>query len=520
MKYYNLLFIFLMLFVSKVFSQNYYSAAELDQPPVFGNSNTEFLQNILASCKFISNTNCQSGNYEIQFDVIISKQEVGNILDPALPVKVEQVIFRSDLCEEFKSQIKISIFKLNNENKWSSGYFIKKKKLKHNIPYSKIEFKGNSVYSVPCLLPLLLSIEVKENHKKTDKSQINELNSNTSDYEAREKTIEYEETNQKTISQKEENETNLIQSTSKNNQSDKKHSKKAKQKIINTGMNQNQQFMKDSSYNQGAYESEGLNSKETLFSLLPVVLIAVIMFWIIYWVRKNKKESRIVAETNNKAIEEARIKEQIKAEEQARIKAEQDAKLKAEKEARIKTEKEEAKRKAEEQARIKAEQDAKLKAEEEARIKAEKEEAKRKAEEQARIKGERDAKLKAEEQARIKAEKEEEKRKAEEQARIKAEKEAKRKAAEDAQIKAQKEEVKRKAEEEARIEIENNSYYHVIIENGNEVIKGPFNFKQMEKLLQKNEISLLTKVKFGLNKKTLKPLKEFKEFTTGLEDFL
>ena len=71
---------FLLISQTEIIAQNYYSTSELDQPPVYGNSNTEFLQDILASCKFISNNNCQSGNYEIQFDVIVSMQENRNQL--------------------------------------------------------------------------------------------------------------------------------------------------------------------------------------------------------------------------------------------------------------------------------------------------------------------------------------------------------------------------------------------------------------------------------------------------------
>jgi len=109
---------------------------------------------------------------------------------------------------------------------------------------------------------------------------------------------------------------------------------------------------------------------------------------------------------------------------------------------------------------------------------------------------------------------------AEKKAKIFAEKQAKRKAEEKEKIRLAEKEAKIQAEQQARIELENNSYYYEELENGESNIKGPFSLEQMEKLLHRNKISLLTKTKFGYNKKTLNPLKEFKEFTSGLEDFL
>jgi colicin import membrane protein len=142
-------------------------------------------------------------------------------------------------------------------------------------------------------------------------------------------------------------------------------------------------------------------------------------------------------------------------------------------------------------------------------------EAKRKAELEKKKKLEFEAKILAEIEAKRKAEEKEKIRLAKEKEKIRLAKEKEK----IEKLKAEKE-AKIKAEQQARIELENNSYYYEELANGNSIIKGPFSLKQMEKLLQKDEISLLTKTKFGLNKKILKPLKEFKEFTSGLEDFL
>ena len=84
-------------------------------------------------------------------------------------------------------------------------------------------------------------------------------------------------------------------------------------------------------------------------------------------------------------------------------------------------------------------------------------------------------------------------------------------------------EAKRNAElqkKEEQLQLENNSYFYEIEINNRKVIKGPFSREDMISLLGKNEISLLTKVKFGLHKKTFKKLKSFPEFTSGFEDFL
>jgi len=78
-------------------------------------------------------------------------------------------------------------------------------------------------------------------------------------------------------------------------------------------------------------------------------------------------------------------------------------------------------------------------------------------------------------------------------------------------------EEKRKAEQ---LRLENNSYYYEIEINNKKVVKGPFTKEEINGLLSKNEISLLTKVKFGLHKKTFKQLKNFPEFISGFEDFL
>ena len=106
--------------------------------------------------------------------------------------------------------------------------------------------------------------------------------------------------------------------------------------------------------------------------------------------------------------------------------------------------------------------------------------------------------------------------------RTKAEEEKKKKRKAE-QKKKQEIERKKRLEEEKReekIRLENNSYYYEIEENNKKVVKGPFAKEEINNLLNKNEISLLTKVKFGLHTKSLKQLKSFPEFTSGFEDFL
>jgi hypothetical protein len=155
---------------------------------------------------------------------------------------------------------------------------------------------------------------------------------------------------------------------------------------------------------------------------------------------------------------------------------------------------EEAVRIADEQAR-----EARVWAKEKARMKAE-EEARMKAEEEARMKAEEEARMKAEEEARMKAE---------EEARMKEEREAARKAAAE----------ERRRAAEAQKDLERNSYYYIENKNGSSVVYGPIDLENMLKLYKSNKISLLTRVKFGIESE-LKPLKEFKELTEGLEEFL
>jgi hypothetical protein len=78
-------------------------------------------------------------------------------------------------------------------------------------------------------------------------------------------------------------------------------------------------------------------------------------------------------------------------------------------------------------------------------------------------------------------------------------------------------EKKKKAEQ---IHIEKNSYFYEVEKNNTKSIRGPFTKQEMDDLLAKNEITLTTKIKFGLHIKTLKELRTFPEFTLGLEDFL
>lgn len=78
-------------------------------------------------------------------------------------------------------------------------------------------------------------------------------------------------------------------------------------------------------------------------------------------------------------------------------------------------------------------------------------------------------------------------------------------------------EKKKKAEQ---IHLEKNSYYYEVEKNNKKSIRGPFTKQEMDDLLEKNEITLTTKIKFGLHIKTLKELRTFPEFTLGLEDFL
>lgn len=78
-------------------------------------------------------------------------------------------------------------------------------------------------------------------------------------------------------------------------------------------------------------------------------------------------------------------------------------------------------------------------------------------------------------------------------------------------------EKKKKAEQ---IHLEKNSYFYEVEKNNTKSIRGPFTKQEMDDLLEKNEITLTTKIKFGLHIKTLKELRTFPEFTLGLEDFL
>jgi len=72
---------------------------------------------------------------------------------------------------------------------------------------------------------------------------------------------------------------------------------------------------------------------------------------------------------------------------------------------------------------------------------------------------------------------------------------------------------------EAQRDLERNSYYYVEKKNGSSVVYGPIDLENMVKLYKSDKISLLTSVKFGIESE-LKPLKEFKELTEGLEEFL
>ncbi len=98
---------------------------------------------------------------------------------------------------------------------------------------------------------------------------------------------------------------------------------------------------------------------------------------------------------------------------------------------------------------------------------------------------------------------------AKEKARKKAEIKAALKAAEEKRIRVA----------EAKKDLERNSYYYVEKKCGSSVVVGPIDLENMVKLYKSDKISLHTSVKFGLNAE-LKPLKEFKELTEGLEEFL
>lgn len=112
----------------------------------------------------------------------------------------------------------------------------------------------------------------------------------------------------------------------------------------------------------------------------------------------------------------------------------------------------------------------------------------------------------------------EEKRKAEEENKKKREAEKKKQLlAEQKKKEALALEKKKKAEQ---IHIEKNSYFYEVEKNNMKSIRGPFTKQEMDDLLEKNEITLTTKIKFGLHIKTLKELRTFPEFTLGLEDFL
>ena len=139
---------------------------------------------------------------------------------------------------------------------------------------------------------------------------------------------------------------------------------------------------------------------------------------------------------------------------------------------------------------------------------------------EAKRKAELEKKKKLEAEAKRKAELEK-KKKQEAEAKRKAELEKKKKLEVEAKRKAELEKKKKlEAEAKRKAELEKNSYYYEIEINNRKVIKGPFSKEHMINLLEKNEISLLTNVKFGLDKKTFKRLKSFPEFTTGFEDFL
>ena len=84
----------------------------------------------------------------------------------------------------------------------------------------------------------------------------------------------------------------------------------------------------------------------------------------------------------------------------------------------------------------------------------------------------------------------------------------------DAHIKKEKERAA-----EAQKDLESHSYYYVEKKYGSSVVVGPIDLENMVKLYKSDKISLLTSVKFGLNAE-LKPLKEFKELTEGLYEFL
>lgn len=108
--------------------------------------------------------------------------------------------------------------------------------------------------------------------------------------------------------------------------------------------------------------------------------------------------------------------------------------------------------------------------------------------------------------------------------RIEDEQEATRIAKEKAYLKAKR--TARKAAEEKRIRIaeakkdlERNSYYYLETKDGNSVLKGPIDLQKMLKLFKSGKISFRSRVKFGLESE-LKPLKEFKELTEGLDGFL
>jgi len=187
---------------------------------------------------------------------------------------------------------------------------------------------------------------------------------------------------------------------------------------------------------------------------------------------------------------------------------------------KIKKQELEKKKKLEAEQKKKQEVEAKRKVELEKKKKLEAEE-KRKAELEKKKKLEAEAKRKAELEKKKKLEAEA-KRKAELEKKKKLEAEAKRKAELEKKKKLEAE-AKRKAElekKEEQLRIEKNSYYYEIEINNRKVIKGPFSREDMISLLEKNEISLLTNVKFGLHKKTFKKLKSFPEFTSGFEDFL
>ena len=72
---------------------------------------------------------------------------------------------------------------------------------------------------------------------------------------------------------------------------------------------------------------------------------------------------------------------------------------------------------------------------------------------------------------------------------------------------------------EAKKDLERNSYYYLETKDGNSALKGPIDLQKMCKLFKSGKLSLRSRVKFGLESE-LKPLKEFKELTEGLDGFL